>query len=58
MSASGPSGPLVCHLLTLTLIPPLFFVLKMLSAFMSAAYIQVHFRLDFFMKANNMNPDL
>ena len=26
--------------------------------FMSAAYIQVHFRLDFFMKANNMNPDL
>ena len=26
----------------------------MLSAFMSAAYIQVHFRLDFFMEANNM----
>ena len=24
---------------------------------MSAAYIQVHFRLDFFMEANNMNPD-
>ena len=24
---------------------------------MSAANIQVHFRLDFFMEANNMNPD-
>ena len=24
---------------------------------MSAVYIQVHFRLDFFMEANNMNPD-
>ena len=24
---------------------------------MSAAYIQVHFRLDFFMEANNINPD-
>ena len=24
---------------------------------MSAAYIQVHFRLDNFMEANNMNPD-
>ena len=23
----------------------------------SAAYIQVHFKLDFFMEANNMNPD-
>ena len=22
-----------------------------------AAYIQVHFRLEFFMEANNMNPD-
>ena len=41
----------------LTLIPSLFFVLKMLSAFMSAAYIQVHFRLDSFIEANNMNPD-
>ena len=29
----------------------------MLSAFMSAEYTQVHFRLDFFMEANNMNPD-
>ena len=28
------------------------FVLKM-----SAAYIQVHLRLDFFMEASNMNPD-
>ena len=35
--------------------PAIFFVLKM-SAFLSAAYIQVHFRLDFFMEANNMNP--
>ena len=33
------------------------FVLKMSSAFTSDAYIQVHFRLDFFMEANNMNPD-
>ena len=24
---------------------------------MSAAYIEVHFRLDFFMEANNMNPN-
>ena len=24
---------------------------------MPAAYIQVHFRQDFFMEANNMNPD-
>ena len=24
---------------------------------MSSAYIQVHFRPDFFMEANNMNPD-
>ena len=24
---------------------------------MSAAYIQVHFREDFFMQANNMKPD-
>ena len=24
---------------------------------MFAAYIQVHFRLDFFMESNNMNPD-
>ena len=31
-------------------------VLKMLSV-VSAAYIQVHFRLDFSMEANNMNPD-
>ena len=29
-----------------------FFVMKK-----SAAYIEVHFRLDFFLDANNMNPD-
>ena len=34
-----------------------FFVLKMSSALTSAAYNQVHLRLDFFMKANNMSPD-
>ena len=34
-----------------------FFVWKFCLLFMSAAYIQVHFRLDFFMEANNMNPD-
>ena len=28
-----------------------------ISYFTSAAYIQVHFRLDFFMEENNMNPD-
>ena len=33
------------------------FVLKLSSAVMSAAYIQVNFRLDFYMEANNMNPD-
>ena len=32
--------------------PVIFFVPKMLSALLSAAYIQVHVRLDFFMKAN------
>ena len=37
--------------------PPLFFVLKIMSAVTSAAYIQEHFRQDFFMEANNMNPD-
>ena len=26
-------------------------------AFASAAYILIYFRLDFFMEANNMNPD-
>ena len=41
----------------LTLIYTLFFVLKMLSVFTSAAYIQVHCRLDLFMEANNMSPD-
>ena len=28
-----------------------------MSAFMSAAYIQVHFRLDFYLEANTMNLD-
>ena len=36
----------------------LFFCAEMFSAFMSAAYIQMHFRLDFFLKANSMNPYL
>ena len=35
---------------------PIFFVLKILSPFMSAAYIQVQFRLDFIMKST-LNPD-
>ena len=35
-----------------------YFGLKMLSAFTSAVYnIQVHFRLDFIMEANTLNPD-
>ena len=42
---------------TPTLIPLFFFVLKMMSAFMTAAYIQVHFRQDIFMQATNMNPE-
>ena len=33
------------------------FVLKMSSVVMSAAYIQVHFRLDSIMESNIMNPD-
>ena len=33
-----------------------FFILK-ICFFTSAAYIQVNFRLQFFMEANNMNPD-
>ena len=32
----------------------IFFVLKMLSAFTSAAYIQVHFRIDFVMEVNTL----
>ena len=36
--------------------PAIFFVLNV-SAFMSAAYFQVHFRLNFIMEANTMNPD-
>ena len=27
-------------------------------AFMSAAFILEHFRMDFYMRANKMNPDL
>ena len=33
------------------------FVPEMLNAFMSAAYIQAHFRLYFIMETNTMNPD-
>ena len=29
----------------------------MSSAFMAAAYIQVHFKQEFFMEAKTMNPD-
>ena len=32
--------------------------LSYLLIFTSAVYIQVHFRLEFLMEANNMNPDL
>ena len=42
----------------LTLIPPKFFVLKIFSAFyVCYVYIQEHFRLDFFVEVNTMNPD-
>ena len=41
----------------LTLFSPLFLLLKMASGFTSDAYIQVHFRLDFFTLASNMDPD-
>ena len=46
-------------ILGLTLILPLLFVLKMLSAFYFCCYSSVLqiVRLDFFMEANNMNPD-
>ena len=40
-----------------TLIQQLNFVLKMLSVFYICCNTQVHFRLDFFMEASNMNPD-
>ena len=33
------------------------FILNSCLPFTSAANIQVHFRLDFFLEANNMNPD-
>ena len=42
---------------SLTIIPPVFFVLKIHLLFISAAYIQVHLRQDFFMQANNLNSD-
>ena len=41
--------------LTLTL--PLFYLETSAFYVMSAAYIQVNFRLDVFMEANNQNPD-
>ena len=43
----------VQQLTGLTLIPPLLFALKMLTA----VYIHVHFMLYFFRETNNMNPD-
>ena len=48
-----------CKIGTVTLILPLFFLYcKFQLLFTPAAYIQMHFRLDFFMEANNTNPDL
>ena len=44
----------------LILIPPIFFVLKILSAFCVNCIrhnIHMHFRLDFILEANNMKPD-
>ena len=38
-------------------IPQIFFLSLKCLLFTSVAYIQVHFRLEFFMEANNMNPD-
>ena len=43
-------------LYALTLIPLIFFVLKMLSAFCLCCICSNHFRLDFIMEANTMNP--
>ena len=37
-----------------SLSPPVFVLSRKYLFFMSAAYIQVHFRLDFIMKANTM----
>ena len=42
--------------LILTFIPPIFFLEKDVCFVTSAAYIQVHFRLDFIMEANTLNP--
>ena len=39
------------------LIPPIFCPEKCHPSFTSAAYIQVHFRLDLIMEANTINPD-
>ena len=49
--------PMLVCIIPLTLSLPLFFVLKLSSAFYIAAYIQVHVRLDFIMEANTMYPD-
>ena len=40
---------------TLDTLQVLYLVLRM--SILSAAYIRVHLRLDFFMKSNTMNPD-
>ena len=37
--------------------PAFFFVLKMSIFFTSPSFIQSHFRLDFIMEANTMNPN-
>ena len=44
-------------LILFTLIPPIFLYNKYFLLFTSAAYIQVHFKLNLIMEANTMNPD-
>ena len=43
------------HLLTIIL--PIFFVLKILSPYACCIYIQKHFRLLLIVEANNLNPE-
>ena len=48
---------LLCHLLIFSQTSLIFFCSENVLCFKSAAYIQVHFSLDFIMEENTMNPD-
>ena len=53
------SSKIYIQILILTLTPPVSFLSpeNVICFFLSAAYIQVHFKQDFFMEANNIYPN-